>query len=354
MKNIVCILIVFLFLSCQKEDNLTSTIHYEHLYSVVDDPTDTVRNRVYAIYEKYGIPVYFNDTIGRVFVKEDIRGDSVYQYETLDLAWGFTSTSGIQFRYEYLENWEEQLLALDLIENYLKSSPRALYPFNFFVVKSANIVDAAGNIDSYGDGEQYSILFRTLLLINDGDLSPHLPETLRRAMVKHKILNYPVELDAFYNKSKSAWYDILYMKLDPEFYEYFTYPYSKEYGFDNALNYGEYFEMGMGLPLQMVSIPTNYYSSNLFKDDWNYKNRFTEGGLEKFRAMIRQKIGVWGFISAGNFTPRTTEADLDTYIGEMLNMSKTDFEALWGTSPLVMEKYNILFDIVVNKFGMEL
>ena len=353
MKNIVCILLFFCFLSCQKEDNLTSTIHYEHLYSVENDPTDTVKKRVYAIYEKYGIPVYFNDTVGRVFVKEDIRGDSVYQYETLDLAWGFTSTSGIQFRYEYLENREEQLLALDLIENYLKSTPKVLYPFNFFVVKSANIVDAAGNIDSYGDGKQYSILFRTLLLINDGNLSPHLPETLKCEMVKHKISNYPVELAAFYNKSKSVWYGMLFRQLDAEFYEYFTYPYSKEYGFDMALGYGAWYEMGY-IPLQAVSIPENFFSSSFFKDDWSNRSHFTEEGLEKFRTVMRQKIGAWGFISPGTMTPSTTEADLDSYVEKMLSMSKTDFEALWGTSPLVMEKYNILFDILVNKLEMEL
>lgn len=53
-----------------------------------DDPDDPVKHRIYEIYETYGIPVYFNDTIGRIFLKTDVHGQPVYQYEKLDLAWG--------------------------------------------------------------------------------------------------------------------------------------------------------------------------------------------------------------------------------------------------------------------------
>ena len=120
-----------------------------------------------------------------------------------------------------------------------------------------------------------------------------------------------------------------------------------------ALGYGAWYEMGY-IPLQAVSIPENFFSSSFFKDDWSNRSHFTEEGLEKFRTVMRQKIGAWGFISPGTMTPSTTEADLDAYVEKMLSMSKTDFEALWGTSPLVMEKYNILFDILVNKLEMEL
>ena len=39
---------------------------------------------------------------------------------------------------------------------------------------------------------------------------------------------------------------------------------------------------------------------------------------------------------------------------EMLRLSRDEFEELWGDCPLVMEKYEILYDIVANKLGVEL
>ena len=37
---------------------------------------------------------------------------------------------------------DEQLKALDIIENYLKLAAKPLHPFNFFVTKSAKITDS--------------------------------------------------------------------------------------------------------------------------------------------------------------------------------------------------------------------
>lgn len=53
-------------------------------------------------------------------------------------------------------------------------------------------------------------------------------------------------------------------------------------------------------------------------------------------------------------SPRKNETDLVLYITEMLRLSRDEFEELWGDCPLVMEKYEILYDIVANKLGVEL
>ncbi len=64
------------------------------------------------MYSEYGIPVYFNDTIGRIFVKKDVTGKDVYRYETLDLSWGFTSYATGTYDYEYMMDPDEQLNSL--------------------------------------------------------------------------------------------------------------------------------------------------------------------------------------------------------------------------------------------------
>ena len=87
-------LLACLLLACQKEDGITPGTGFENLYTIQDDPNDSIQHKRYELYTTYGVPVFFNDTIGKVFVKTDVNGDSVFRYETLDLNWAFSGTNG--------------------------------------------------------------------------------------------------------------------------------------------------------------------------------------------------------------------------------------------------------------------
>lgn len=80
--------------------------------------------------------------------------------------------------------------------------------------------------------------------------------------------------------------------------------------------------------------------------------------MAEFRAAVRAAIGQFGFVNGDLFadviSPGKNETDLVLYITEMLRLSRDEFEELWGGCPLVMEKYEILYDIVANKLGVEL
>ena len=78
-------LLACLLLACQKEDGITPGTGFENLYTIQDDPNDSIQHKRYELYTTYGVPVFFNDTIGKVFVKTDVNGDSVFRYETLEL-----------------------------------------------------------------------------------------------------------------------------------------------------------------------------------------------------------------------------------------------------------------------------
>ena len=94
MKQIgLYILLICLLLACQKEDGITPGIGFENLYTIQDDPNDSIQHKRYELYTTYGVPVFFNDTIGKVFVKVDVNGDSVFRYETLDLNWTFSGSN---------------------------------------------------------------------------------------------------------------------------------------------------------------------------------------------------------------------------------------------------------------------
>lgn len=48
-----------------------------------NNASDPVQQRVYDIYDHYKVTVVFNDTVGKVFVKTDVYGDSVFTYERI-------------------------------------------------------------------------------------------------------------------------------------------------------------------------------------------------------------------------------------------------------------------------------
>ena len=67
MRRFIYICFCLLMIACSKESTLESRINLDELYVIQDDPDDPVKHRIYEIYETYGIPVYFNDTIWMIF-----------------------------------------------------------------------------------------------------------------------------------------------------------------------------------------------------------------------------------------------------------------------------------------------
>ena len=173
MRRFIYMCFCLLMIACSKESTLESRINLDELYVIQDDPDDPVKHRIYEIYETYGIPVYFNDTIGRIFLKTDVHGQPVYQYEKLDLAWGYDS---------------------------------------FFVPESVTTKNLDNREVTEVD-QQFMIGFRTLTMImgnwegeNPGDILLN----MKRNMVTQKIKNYSEDLAYFNKVSDANWYGTKY------------------------------------------------------------------------------------------------------------------------------------------------
>ena len=131
------ILLIGLIAACQKEDDITPGIGYENLYVIQDDPNDPVQHKRYELYQTYGVPVFFNDTIGKVFVKMDINGDSIFHYELLDLNWTFNgdNSGSVSYQVTRLSDPDLQMKALQFAEIYLENSMPALYPYAMWLTE---------------------------------------------------------------------------------------------------------------------------------------------------------------------------------------------------------------------------
>lgn len=323
MRKILFFLIACyaLFSSCEKEKALTPEIEYEHLYKIVDDPNDPMKHRIYEIYQKYNVPVYFNDTIGQVMVAKDVTGKPVYKYEKLDLSWGFNYYGNFKYDFEYMTDPVEKNKALDIIERYLEKADRALYPFCFFVTKSATRYNADKVLEDYKNGK-FEIGFRTLFLTGNwtGAQLKALPEEIMRQMVINKILNYPDEIEAFGKVSKQEWYG------------------------------------GKGWS-SLVTAPAGWNCSALY-DDWYLGPTLTPEAWEAKRIEARAIVGKLGFVCGHSQTslqtPDGIERDLKGYVQQILKYSPVEFEGAWGAYPLVMQKYRIVSEVIANKLGVRL
>ena len=51
-------LLACLLPACQKEDGITPGTGFENLYTIQDDPNDSIQHKRYELYTTYGVPVF--------------------------------------------------------------------------------------------------------------------------------------------------------------------------------------------------------------------------------------------------------------------------------------------------------
>ncbi|MDE6452399.1 MAG: hypothetical protein K2L23_09005, partial [Odoribacter sp.] len=197
MKRIgLYILLACLGIACQREEEIIPGIEYENLYTIMDNPDDSVQHKRYELYKTYGVPVFFNDTIGKVFVKVDIRGDSVFHYETLDLNWAFSSTNSGSVTYQVtrLTTPELQMKSLRFAEVFLKNSQPALYPYAVWLTEKCYQLSSVGVEQKEMVSRYRNVMFSWIDELKEEKM---LEKAIgfRNEMVKLKVQEYKTELN---------------------------------------------------------------------------------------------------------------------------------------------------------------
>lgn len=330
MKRLLVIIAsVFALMSCQKDEVITPALEYNNVYAIIDNPDDSVQHRTYNIYKEFGVPVYFNDTIGRVYIMDDVLGNPIYNYEMLDLAWRYNAYDKDTYQFDYMTDDKQKMMALDIIEAYLNDVSPALRPFSFFVTKETRKYNQ-GVLNSTIRNSAFNIGYRTILMTGNWTAQQYesQPALMKRQMVINKVANFVDEVAEFSAVSKSTWYGgIAWERI---------YDFSK---------------------IQLVERWTD--DMQMLYDDWAGAVWYTAAELEQMRKNARTVAGSFGFIKGnhstkGLETPSNASYDLQDYVTEALRLSPEEFEEIWGTSPLVMKKYGIIRSIIEDKLFVKL
>lgn len=329
MKRLFYILIVLLVLSCEKEE-LTQRIIHENLYAIKDDPTDPVKHRIYELYEKYNVPIYFNDTVGKYFVKNDVNGNPYYRYEMLDYNWKFYSDNSnkVKYKYFYQTDPERQMISLEFTDRLLNEMSAPLRPYAIFLVDSVYYEEKDKGIKWLIMGSQFRLgMFAKLPDVTRLYQDSLIDQTVR-GLISLKISNFQNELDKFHAVCKSEWYD-------------------REWKNDLGVDVGE------GPFIFTELRKKQLMQGTIWDAPW------TEEQVETARKSTREAIGSYGFVGGGTasqqwFSPDDTGRDLDQYMTEILSCDREEFTRRWGSCPLVMKKYQLLYDLLKDKLDYEL
>lgn len=342
MKKYISLLcLAFLALaSCDdSEDALQNKIDFSSPYVITDDPDDPVQHHRYQIYEKYGVPVFFNDTVSSKYIGQDHSNKPIYQYETLDFNWSFNSNNktSVTYLYKYLEDPAEQEIALCFVDEFLKEVSEPMRPFSIFLPKTLKISST-----TQGTSEpDFWVGFRTLIVPGTDEIFeediPKFTSNILKEMVKDRVVNNSTVSDAF--------------------------------GAVSSVNnyYGKLWVDELKCVWGVEHRATTWKPEELFKRNAHlqYINAYNPvvTTLEEFeaeRTLIFQQIGQFGFICgyyekslSHSTSPHNVQEDLKYYLDQMMALGSARFEERYCTPPLVQEKYEILRDYINETLGVE-
>lgn len=353
MNKILFLLMPLLLLACKSENDITPSVGFDRDFTVVDDPADSVQHARYEIYRKYGVPVFFNDTIAAHAAAQAPDGKSGRRYETVDLNWTFFGYSrGVSYTYDYLRDPAEQMRALRFVDAYLARISRQMRPFSVLVADTLTAESA-----NKTEKPVYHVGFRTLVLAQVKDIT----DSARTQTQISEIVNSMVSDRVKANRelcgrfadvsSQKGWYDMDWKKLNETSPCPTVIEMSKK---SYLLSVNALYDQPPYTPFDHEDIVT-LLLRNIGGMGATVE---TEEEALEIRDKMLAEIGAFGFIrgwnTTGAYAPRDDEEDRGYFIKAMLYLGDGGFRARYGHLPVVMQKYEILRAFIAGDLGVNL
>ena len=357
-KYLFYLILAFVWVSCEKEDTLEPKIDYFNLYTIAPDPNDSVQQLRYEIYTEYGIPVYFSDTVGKYPLTVNVYGDTVYEYELMDLNWEFTNSSedSRSIEYIFLKDDTEKYNALLFAQKFLENSSPALRPLSMLLVDTLNIMEDAseGYVFNHELHNFRTMVWGGVTLLSEEDQTALIEETCK-SLISEKIQNYTYELTQFQVVSQDY-----YNKSWPTSLPEYTSDCITEYVDDTSDCITEYVDENNPMAYYNTWFGSEYLNITYgMYDGIRHTHEEAVAILNERRDAYCAIVGAWGFVYGygrmASYTAPSAEDDLNCYLERLLSDNPTAwFERYYSNYPLVMKKYEILYNLIVNELGVKL
>lgn len=287
--------------ACSDEDALVPSNTREDYFTILDSQTDEVSLLRKQFKTDTGVHLLFNDTLYVEKTGTDAFGDDILDVKRVDFRYELTNVSTSSWRFYYLQNYADMRECTDFVRRYiLPHFGSSLLPYSLLLVNSIEY-------DEYGyeDWEEVAMAnnWQCMALGVGGALGLDDDEKAAYA-------------DSFLQDMLSGMFDIFDERLDP-FYNVV---------YDGADCYSDYF---------------SDYFTDFDPDSWTKEDNIADiYELGFLTCSYSWWYGDWYFPSARN--------DFNSYYSALFSMTQEEFEQKYAAYPLVMKKYNILKNFIID------
>lgn len=350
MKQLIYIIIALCCLGCAKSEDITPHINIPNEYSINDNPNDSIQHFRYIIYQKYGVPVFFNDTIAQQNYGVDINGEQLYNYETIDLAWNFAGhNSTNHFKYLYLTDPAEKMQSLRYVEAFLQKVSQPMRPFSIMIADTL-FVTANNKIEkpTYYVGLR-AIAFSQIKEKQTEDEIRNQVDEILKNMIFDRVSTATDITSQFGDISaKEGWYDRKWADLDkcPTIIEW----QKKSW----VISVNALYDEPPFTPFDhkdIISILTESHGGLP-----PYVQTIEEA--QDIRQSMLNEMGAYGFLrgwkETASYTPKSDTEDRKHFVAAIMQLGHRGFTARYKHLPIVMDKYNILYQYIAKTLEVNL
>ncbi len=130
-------LLLFAAVACKKEDGITPEAAMPNLFYPDAAATDEYARLCRDFYAETGCYLLFNDTLKHEYTGNDRYGNPLYSTELLDLTYGVTSSVQWKFNFNYSTDYQRALQAVEILKNdILPAMDKRYHPYSFLLVNN--------------------------------------------------------------------------------------------------------------------------------------------------------------------------------------------------------------------------
>ena len=354
MKHIFLFLCTLLALvGCSSEDPITPGLTYGNDFVITDQPNDSIQHERYLLYKDFGVPVYFNDTIAKHNQGLGVDGKPRTTYETVDLNWTFSGYNrGVKYSYVYLTAPEDQMRALRFIRSYLGHISKPMRPFSIMVADTLTATSTHRT-----QQPTFHVGFRTLVLAQVRSLTDSAKvatqiNTIVQSMVSDRVKAQTALCGRFAEVSKTnGWYGQEWKKLN----NVHSMPTVVDLGKKSFVySVNALFDEPPFTPYNHEDIVTLLLRSTGGQDPIAKDEEEAQNMRKAMIAEIAQFGFLTGWKQSGAYAPSDDSEDREQYLQALLYLGDGGFRQRYGDFPLVMQKYELLYNFITQSLGLNL
>lgn len=194
------------------EDNLKPGPAYPNYFEVAASDNSAEAQLRRGFYERTGIYLVFNDTLG--YYTDDYGIDRA---ETINFSWNFTGHNSLKYFFDYIDDDKKADITTNLEKYfipYINIDGGAMKPYSIALFNKIKSYDS--NYDEYDDlsfascWRSFGIAAEDWADITDEDEAKEMGKTLLRKLVDEKIDNYSPEVNDFFDICGDLYYSSPY------------------------------------------------------------------------------------------------------------------------------------------------